>query len=234
MIKQLKPTIFLCLLALIITTSSCIKYKTKYSCDSYCVPIKISLKVDNKSIEPILAGTAYEIVLLEKFSGSTQNNRIMSSGKADANGNFTTTVECDTSLLNNDNYYIKINYTWDVNNIKVCYSTSKGFTIDNYPPGGEYVLNVESYKKVNTSLNFVKKSTDSLKSAFFYITRDCYNSTSYQLNKSQNQTQQVNALSTLNGMNYITITTTDNLNVNHYQQDSFYVDQQFAGKTFEY
>jgi len=230
-VKKLKLTLIIfCVLAF----TSCVKFKTKYKCDSNCEQITINLNVVNKSNLNVLANTSYEIVLLEKFSGSTQNNRVMGKGTSDNNGNFSTTVSCDTSLLNTDNYYIKVNYTWDVNAIKVCYDNLTNFKIENYPIGGVYNINIESYKKTNSPLDFIKKNVDSIKSAYFYVEKECYSSTGYSLYTTINKEKHIDAQTILNNMNYITITTTDTFNVNHVIKDSFYVDNNFTGKTFEY
>ncbi|MBK7762092.1 MAG: hypothetical protein IPI46_01810 [Bacteroidetes bacterium] len=214
--------------------TSCIKYKTKYKCESNCEQLTIKLNVDNASNLNVLSNTTYEIVLLDNFPGSSQNIRVMGKGTSDQNGNFTTTVSCDTGLLNTDDYYIKVNYVWDVNTIKVCYDSITNFKIENYPMGGIHNINITSYKKIISGLDFIKKSSDSIKSAHFYIGVDCFSSTGYSLYTAINIPQHIDAQTIFNRMNYINLTITDTFNVSQIIKDSFYVDNTFTGKIIEF
>ncbi|QLH47587.1 MAG: hypothetical protein HWD58_19750 [Bacteroidota bacterium] len=157
----------------------------------------------------------------------------MASGIADNNGNFTTTVNCDTSLLNSKDYYIKIEYEWDVNNIQVCYDSLSSFRIEDYPDGGVANINIQSYRKWKSTLNFVKRSNESVKTAYAVFDRYCnYNINNLPIIKDS--MVQVNARTYLHCMNYITITTTDTFNNVNEIIDSVYIDDNFNGKTFEY
>lgn len=221
------------LLLFLLSNTSCIKYKTKYSCENNCQEITIKMHVNNASNVNVLANNHYEILLLEKFSGSTQNNRVVASGNADQYGNFSVSINCDTQLLNTDNYYLKVDYDWDVNSIKVCYNVSTSFKIEEYPTTGIHNMYLDAYKKMVVPLEFTKTSTDSMKYAYFYIEKDCY-SKGYSLYNEINKPKQVATEAILNNFNYIKITSTDTLGNNHLLIDSFFVDPNFSGKSFNF
>ncbi len=183
----------------------------------------------------LLANTKFEIQLKDKFNGAASKTRIMGQGKSDGNGNFSTTVTCDTSLLNRDDYYIYIRYYWNVNTIQVCYDSTTSLKLDDYPIGGITNLNIETYKKCDTKLYFVKKSKDSIKAAFACVHKACnFYSCSNFLSTSNDVVNSFTSKAILNNMNYVTITTYDLLNIKHEIIDSVFIDENFAGKTFEY
>ena len=220
-------------LILILLFTSCIKYRTKYSCEKSCADIKINLSVNNKSGENLLANTNYEIILLDKFSGSGQNNRIMACGISDNNGNFNITVNCDTSLLNTDDYYIQIKYEWDVNSIKVCWELPTDFNIETYPQNGIFNMNIETLKRVQKNVKFIKKSPGIIKSANVQSSFSCYSS-SASLNTSINIEKNVGINLILNNINLIKIKTTDTLNNIQYYIDSIFVDNSTTFPVYEY
>lgn len=229
----MKNITILIAITLLLSNTSCIKYRTKYQCESNCTPVTINLNVVNKSNLNLLAKTKFEIVLMDNLPGSAQNIRIMGTGTSDDNGNFSTTVICDTSLLNSANYYIKINYKWDVNTIQVCYDNTSSFLLENYPVSGIFNINIESYRKWNSPLDFVKKSNEKIKTAYVIFDKACnYNQT--DLHTTNDTTKRIDARTYLNCMNYITIVTVDTLNIPHEINDSVYIDNNFSGKTFEY
>jgi hypothetical protein len=229
----MKRVAILVAFAYLVSHSSCIKYRTKYKCERNCVPITIKLNVTRGSNLQLLGSNKFEIILRDNLSGSADNNRIMASGIAEINGNFTTTVNCDTSLLNSKEYYIKIEYEWDVNTIQVCYDSLSSFMLDDYPVGGIANINIQSYRKWKSTLDFVKRSNDNLKTAYVIFDKGCnYNQASLPIAKDS--IMRLNAKTYLDCMNYVTIGTIDTLNNIHEISDSVYIDNNFSGKTFEY